>query len=61
MEAVFGVRGYQQPVIEVREGWASRSRRLENGDNPHRWWNTTGDWKRSGSADPQGSPVATTD
>ena len=58
IEAVFRVHGYQEPVIKVREGWASRSKGLDDADNPHRWWNTTGDWKRSGPAGVDGSPEA---
>ena len=46
VEAVFRVHSYQEPVIRVRENLVARSRGLDDRDNPHRWWNTTGDWKR---------------
>lgn len=45
VEALFQVHSYQEPVIIVREIIASRSKGLEDKNNPHRWWNTTGDWK----------------
>ncbi len=39
----------------VREGWVSRSKGFDDRDNPHRWWNTTGDWKAAaGAASPTG-------
>ena len=46
VEAVFLVHSYQEPVIRVRETLVARSRGRDDRDNPHRWWNTTGDWKR---------------
>jgi len=33
-------------VILVREVLASRSKGLDDKDNPHRWWNTSGDWAK---------------
>jgi hypothetical protein len=46
VETVFQVHSYQEPVIKVTRGLVSRSKGLDDGDNPHRWWNTTGDWKK---------------
>lgn len=45
VETVFQVHSYQEPVIKVQESLVSRSKGLDDRDNPHRWWNTTGDWK----------------
>lgn len=45
-EAIFAVHSYQEPVITVEEIVASRSRGLDDKDNPHRWWNQGGDWKK---------------
>lgn len=45
VEAVFQVHSYQEPVIRVRDSLVSRSKGLDDRDNPHRWWNSTGDWK----------------
>ena len=39
MDAVIGVHHYEEPVIFVREDWASRAAYDPNSDNPHRWWN----------------------
>jgi hypothetical protein len=50
IEAVFQVHSYQEPVIAVREALVSRSKGLDDRDNPHRWWNTTGDWRKSAPA-----------
>lgn len=47
VEAVFQVHSYQEPVIMVQQILASRSKGLDDSANPHRWWNTTGDWKRN--------------
>ncbi len=49
VEAVFQVHSYQEPVIKVRPVLVSRSKGLDDSDNPHRWWNTTGDWKKTGA------------
>lgn len=46
-EAIYGVHSYQEPVIVVSEVLASRTKGLDDRANPHRWWNTTGDWKKS--------------
>lgn len=37
---------YEEPVVNVRDGWASRARGEGDEDNPHRWWNRR---KRQGS------------
>lgn len=37
---------YEEPVVNVRDGWASRARGKGDEDNPHRWWNRK---KRQGS------------
>jgi hypothetical protein len=47
VESIFQVHSYQEPLIVVREVLASRSKGLDDRDNPHRWWNTTGDWKKA--------------
>jgi hypothetical protein len=47
IEAIFQVHSYQEPVIEVREALVSRSKGLDDKNNPHRWWNATGDWKKA--------------
>ena len=45
-ESIFQVHSYQEPVIKVQGVLACRSKGLDDADNPHRWWNTTGDWKK---------------
>lgn len=47
VEAVFQAHSYQEPVIKIEETLVSRSKGLDDRDNPNRWWNTTGDWKRA--------------
>ncbi|MEX0368365.1 MAG: hypothetical protein AB3N22_20060 [Ruegeria sp.] len=39
MDAVLEVHHYEEPVIFLREDWASRAAYDPNSDNPHRWWN----------------------
>jgi hypothetical protein len=47
IEAVFEYHSYQEPVIRIVPILASRSKALDDSKNPHRWWNTTGDWKKT--------------
>jgi hypothetical protein len=47
IEAIFQVHSYQEPLISVADVLVSRSKGLDDKDNPHRWWNTTGDWKKA--------------
>jgi hypothetical protein len=39
MDAVLYAHHYEEPVIFLREDWASRSLYNPNSDNPNRWWN----------------------
>lgn len=39
MDAILKVHHYEQPVIFIREDWASRAAYDPNNDNPNRWWN----------------------
>ena len=50
IEAIFQLHSYQEPVIRIQTILASRSKGLDDSANPHRWWNTTGDWKKSSAA-----------
>jgi hypothetical protein len=50
IEAIFQVHSYQEPTITVEEVLVSRSKGLDDSRNPHRWWNTTGDWKQKSAA-----------
>lgn len=45
IEEIYQVHCYQEPSITVEEILASRTKGLDDSANPHRWWNTTGDWK----------------
>lgn len=50
IEAIFQAHSYQEPVIRIQTVLSSRSKGLDDDDNPNRWWNTTGDWKKSESS-----------
>lgn len=39
MDAIHYAHHYEEPVIHVREEWASRAAYDPNSDNPNRWWN----------------------
>ena len=39
MDAVLHAHHYEEPVIFVREDWASRAAYDPESDNPNRWWN----------------------
>ena len=51
IELIFQVHSYQEPVIRVASVLTSRSKGLDDKDNPNRWWNTTGDWKKTPHAE----------
>ena len=38
MDAIMKVHHYEQPVIFLREDWASRANYDPDSDNPNRWW-----------------------
>jgi hypothetical protein len=46
IEAIYAVHSYYEPVITVQEVLRSRCKGLDDSDNPHRWWNKGGDWKK---------------
>lgn len=39
MDAILQVHHYEQPVIYLREDWASRASYDPDNDNTNRWWN----------------------
>ena len=39
MDAVIYAHHYEEPVIFLREDWASRAAYNPKSDNPNRWWN----------------------
>lgn len=39
MDAIMEVHHYEEPVIYLREDWASRAAYDPNRENPNRWWN----------------------
>ncbi|MGI9602428.1 MAG: hypothetical protein ACR2QE_11115 [Acidimicrobiales bacterium] len=39
MDAILDVHHYEEPVILLREDWASRAAYNPTSDNPNRWWN----------------------
>ncbi len=47
IEAIYEVHSYYEPVITVTEVLRSQCKGLDDSDNPHRWWNKDGDWKKS--------------
>ena len=46
VEAIYQVHVYQEPTISVALGLLSQTKGLDDKDNPHRWWNKAGDWKK---------------
>jgi hypothetical protein len=50
IEAIYQVHSYQEQTIKVHEILVSRTKGLDDKSNPHRWWNTTGDWKKKATA-----------
>jgi hypothetical protein len=50
VETIFQAHSYQEPLIRIATILSSRSKGLDDRNNPNRWWNTTGDWKKSSSS-----------
>jgi len=50
VETIFQIHSYQEPFIAVEPALVGRSKGLDDSSNPHRWWNTTGDWKQKPEA-----------
>ncbi len=46
IEAIYAVHSYYEPVIYLRDVLRSRCKGLDDSQNPHRWWNKAGDWKK---------------
>lgn len=44
IEAIYAVHSYYEPVIIVYSVLRSQTKGLDDSDNPHRWWNKSGDW-----------------
>ncbi|CAN5462099.1 hypothetical protein BH10PSE7_BH10PSE7_09250 [soil metagenome] len=53
IETIFQVHSYQEPLIRLQPILSSRSKGLDDRDNPNRWWNTTGDWKKTAGPAPK--------
>ena len=45
IEAIYAVHSYYEPIIIAQDVLRSNCNGLDDSDNPHRWWNTSGDWK----------------
>lgn len=45
VEVIYEFHSYYEPVIYIQEVLRSRCKGLDDSDNPHRWWNKSGDWK----------------
>ena len=39
MDAIHAAHHYEEPVVYIREAWASRANYDPNSDNPNRFWN----------------------
>ena len=50
-EKIYEVHSYQEMTLKVHEMLVSRTKGLDDKTNPHRWWNTTGDWKQTSQAE----------
>ena len=46
IEVLYEYHSYYEPPISVEPILRSETRGLDDSDNPHRWWNQDGDWKR---------------
>ena len=46
IEVIYQYHSYYEPPISVEPILRSQTRGLDDSDNPHRWWNKEGDWKK---------------
>ena len=46
IETIYEVSSYYEPVIIVQDVLRSNTKGLDDSDNPNRWWNKDGDWKK---------------
>ena len=46
LEVIYEYHSYYEPPITVEPVLRSETRGLDDSDNPNRWWNRDGDWKR---------------
>ncbi len=45
VDTLYEYSSYYEPPISIEPILRSATIGLDDSDNPHRWWNTTGDWK----------------
>ncbi len=45
IEIIYQFHSYYEPPVSVEPILRSATRGLDDSENPHRWWNTGGDWK----------------
>ena len=50
IESIYVVHSYYEPVIYVEPILRSQTKGLDDSDNPHRWWNKSGDWAKQQSS-----------
>ena len=46
IDVIYQNHSYYEPPITVEPVLRSETRGLDDSDNPNRWWNRDGDWKR---------------
>ena len=46
IEVIYQYHSYYEPPISVEPILRSETRGLDDSQNPHRWWNKKGDWKK---------------
>ncbi len=47
LEIIYNFHSYYEPPISVEPFLRSATTGLDDSDNPYRWWNTVGDWKKA--------------
>ena len=46
INAIYEFHSYYEPPITIVPVLRSKTKGLNDSDNPHRWWNKDGDWKQ---------------
>ncbi len=46
IDTIYQLSSYYEPPMSVERILRSSTNGLDDSDNPHRWWNTSGDWKK---------------
>jgi hypothetical protein len=48
IDVIYKFHSYYEPPISLERILRSETKGIDDSDNPNRWWNNSGDWKKNG-------------